>query len=168
MRPYDRYIYNEDGSIKCEKVGLLYIEGDSLKLCDGCDIEKPNLASICAIGNNVICICKDCLQSFIKEFPLPKINKILTPFEETMHQIELLLNTKLKEDYYKIKVEGTAKPKVRLLFTIFDKKFNYHMVFHGFNNFRMYRKNEDQDIEMEHIFKYLKVLEPILSKYINI
>jgi hypothetical protein len=67
MKPYDRYIFNDDGTKKCDKVYLLYIDGDA-KLCDGCDKNKTKVASISVIGNNVMCICKDCLQDIINEF----------------------------------------------------------------------------------------------------
>ena len=68
MNPYDRNILNEDGSIRCKKVAVIYIEGDSLKLCDGCDNMKPHLASIATISSDVMCICKDCLIDIINEF----------------------------------------------------------------------------------------------------
>lgn len=64
MNPYDESIYNEDGTPRCKKVYVMYIDGDT-KLCDGCDIQKEGVASIRMICGDVACICKDCIKDII-------------------------------------------------------------------------------------------------------
>ncbi len=60
----DNYFIKNGKKIK--KVTLLYIDEDK-KLCDGCD-ELKICASINDISNNVMVICKDCLQEIIEKF----------------------------------------------------------------------------------------------------
>jgi len=52
MNPYDKSIYNEDGTQKCKKVNVMYVDGDT-KLCDGCDLQKKGVASIRMICGDV-------------------------------------------------------------------------------------------------------------------
>jgi|AntAceMinimDraft_16_1070373.scaffolds.fasta_scaffold751060_2 hypothetical protein len=48
--------------------GLIYVDpiGEERE-CDFCDNIKP-LASINCLGNNAICICQNCLQTFADAF----------------------------------------------------------------------------------------------------
>lgn len=48
--------------------GLMWIDHPDEPLeCDFCDEVKP-LAHINCLGNNVACICKDCLQTLVNAF----------------------------------------------------------------------------------------------------
>lgn len=51
--------------------GLFMVDLDP-KECDFCD-EKKVCASINTIANNVICVCKDCLQKFVEAFDNEKV-----------------------------------------------------------------------------------------------
>ena len=61
--PYLDHLINEKGN-KCRRVHVLYVDGDP-KLCDGCDKEKPNLASIQMVCGDVACICEDCVKDIL-------------------------------------------------------------------------------------------------------
>ena len=64
MNPYDKEIRYGDGTPKCLKVHVLYVDGDA-KLCDGCDQLKTGVASINTIGNGVMCICQQCVKDIL-------------------------------------------------------------------------------------------------------
>ena len=91
----------------------------------------------------------------------------MTPFEETLNQIRINLNSRLNSNVKKINVQGCNKPNnVQIVFTIFDNNNNYQMEFCAVKNFRLYRNDGDMKIEMENINKYSKMFESALSKYI--
>lgn len=60
----DSYIEKNGKQIK--KVSLLFVDEEK-RLCDGCN-EKKECASINDITDNVMVICKDCLQEIINAF----------------------------------------------------------------------------------------------------
>lgn len=61
MNPYDESILKKDGTPKCKKIYVLYIDGDE-KLCDGCDKKVKRVASIRGITGDVWCVCQDCIK----------------------------------------------------------------------------------------------------------
>lgn len=61
---YDKDLEKNGKLIK--KVSLLFINGDKA-ICDCCD-EKKVTAHINTLGNDVMCICKDCLGLIVDEF----------------------------------------------------------------------------------------------------
>jgi hypothetical protein len=63
MNPYDWYINKNGKNIR--KVHVLYVESEYPKLCDGCDEEKENLASIDFMKAGVCCICRDCMKDLL-------------------------------------------------------------------------------------------------------
>ena len=65
MNPYYESILNEDGTPKCKKVHVMYVDGDGPKLCDGCDEQKEELASIRMICGDVACICQQCIKDIL-------------------------------------------------------------------------------------------------------
>lgn len=47
------------------KTAVIYVEGERTKLCDGCDIQKPRVASIRMVSGGVECICEDCIRDIL-------------------------------------------------------------------------------------------------------
>ena len=91
----------------------------------------------------------------------------MTPFEETLEQINVSLNTKLNDTFNKIKVQGYHRPgNTQLVFTIFDKKSNYHLEFSTLKNLRMFKPENDEKIEKDNIEKIISSIS-VLNNYIN-
>tara|TARA_R110001599_G_scaffold328215_1_gene541564 strand:- start:1050 stop:1298 length:249 start_codon:yes stop_codon:yes gene_type:complete len=76
MQPFDTKIKYKDGS-SVDKVHVMYIDRDS-KLCDGCDKEKENVASIRMAWGDVACICHDCIMDLSRAWDEPRT--LLTEF----------------------------------------------------------------------------------------
>ena len=91
----------------------------------------------------------------------------MTPFEETIAQINTQLNTKINEKYSKIKVQGCHRPgNTQFVFTIFDNKNNYSMEFSTLKNMRMFKSDGDLVVETENINKIIGNIS-VLNNYIN-
>ena len=90
----------------------------------------------------------------------------MTPFEETLLQVNNRLSNKLNNNYSKIKVQGCHKPgNTQLVFTIFDKNNNYHLEFSTLKNLRMFKPEGEENIENENIDKIIGSIS-VLNNYL--
>lgn len=71
MNPWETFIKNIDGTIKCKKLYVLMVDGDK-KICDGCDEYKSNVASIVSVSGNVSCICQNCILDIARVWDRPR------------------------------------------------------------------------------------------------
>lgn len=70
MNPFDTKIKYKHG-MSVDKVHVMYIDEDS-KLCDGCDKEKENVASIKMVWGDISFICQDCIMDLSRAWDEPK------------------------------------------------------------------------------------------------
>jgi hypothetical protein len=90
----------------------------------------------------------------------------MTPFEETLLQVNNNLSNRLNNNYSKIKVQGCHKPgNTQLVFTIFDNSNNYHLEFTTLKNLRMFKSEGDENLEKENIDKIIGSIS-VLRNYL--
>jgi len=90
----------------------------------------------------------------------------MTPFEQTLLQVNKVLDNRLNRNYSKIKVQGCHKPgNTQLVFTIFDNNNNYHLEFTILKNLRMFKPEGEENVEIENIDKIIRSIS-VLNNYL--
>ena len=90
----------------------------------------------------------------------------MTPFEQTLLQVNNSLSIRLNNNYCKIKVQGCHKPgNTQLVFTIFDKNNDYHLEFATLKNLWMFKPEGEENVEIENIDKIIGSISA-LHKYL--
>jgi hypothetical protein len=90
----------------------------------------------------------------------------MTPFEQTLLQVNKVLDNRLNSNYSKIKVQGCHKPgNTQLVFTIFDNNKNYHLEFTTLKNLRMFKPEGEENVEIENIDKIIRSIS-VLNNYL--
>jgi len=90
----------------------------------------------------------------------------MTQFEQTLLQVNKVLDNRLNRNYSKIKVQGCHKPgNTQLVFTIFDNNNNYHLEFTILKNLRMFKPEGEENVEIENIDKIIRSIS-VLNNYL--
>ena len=75
-----------------------------------------------------------------------------SPFELTLEQFHLILNSKLNSNTKKISVQGCNKPgNTQIIFTIFGNNNSYDLEFCDIKNFRFFKPDGDQKTEQDNL-----------------
>ncbi len=91
----------------------------------------------------------------------------MSPFELTLEQFSINLNKRLNGNTKKISVQGCNKPgNTQIVFTIFNMDNTYNLEFCDIKNLRFFKPEGEQNEEIEHLEKFIKMFIPILNKYI--
>lgn|SRR5574343_1907303 len=98
----------------------------------------------------------------------------MNKFEKTMSILETRLNSRLRPDYRKLRIQGCNRSgKTYFCFIIFGDVFpsnygGYTLEFYNTKNLRMYREDGDIEIENSHIDNIItNIINNTLSKYIS-
>lgn len=91
----------------------------------------------------------------------------MTPFIQTMTELQYMLQDRLKSPYRKISVDGSNAPnKVTLCFTIFSNN-GYKLAFATYKNFRMYRLPKNPNGPREEVLAHFENERKLLLDIVN-
>jgi hypothetical protein len=113
--------------------------------------------------------CTSCGQHYNHNCSENRGNTVLTNFERTLSILQSSLNTRLREGYTKIWVQGNNKPSgTTIMFTIFTGSRSYQMKFISIRNFRQFRQESSNiDEEMDFIRRHIDSFRTTLQDFIT-